>query len=66
MTTASTLLNTAEAAQRLRASLPTLARWRGTGKGPVYIKRGGQVFYEETAINAYLTENVRQSTRDSE
>jgi predicted site-specific integrase-resolvase len=60
------LLTPAETAARLRASLPTLARWRCDGSGPKYLKRGGRVFYRENDLAAYEGDNLRTKTRDSE
>ncbi|MCB5201677.1 helix-turn-helix domain-containing protein [Neorhizobium sp. T786] len=59
------LFTPAEVADRLRASLPTLARWRGEGTGPAYIKRRGRVFYREDDLAAYVSDNLRTKTRDS-
>lgn len=60
------LLTPAETATRLRASLPTLARWRCEGTGPKYLKRGGRVFYRDSELTEYEDGNMRTKTRDSE
>lgn len=58
------LLTTAEAAKRMRASVPSLARWRGDGTGPRYIKRRGRILYRESDIRAFEEENERVKTRE--
>ncbi|MCW1412161.1 helix-turn-helix domain-containing protein [Rhizobium sp. 1AS11] len=64
MTEANTMNYTApEVAGRLRVSEVTLARWRSTNKGPVYIKSGGRVLYRETDLKAYEAGNLMKGTR---
>lgn len=58
------LLTTIEAAQYLRLSPRTLERYRVTGEGPVYMKLGRRVFYEEQALDAWLELRRRRSTSD--
>lgn len=60
----SELMTTEEAATRLRASVGTLARWRGEGSGPPYVKLGGRVFYREPDIAVYIDAAVRTKTRE--
>ncbi|WFR97449.1 helix-turn-helix domain-containing protein [Rhizobium tumorigenes] len=60
------MLTTDEVAARLRASLPTLARWRGEGEGPAYVKRRGRVLYREEDLIAYESSHGRTKTRDAE
>lgn len=52
-----------EAAERLRTSVPSLARWRGLGTGPVYVKRGGRIFYEPADLEAFINASKRDKTR---
>ncbi|PYE31214.1 helix-turn-helix protein [Rhizobium sp. PP-WC-1G-195] len=60
---AKALLTTPEAAACLRASLPTLARWRHDKIGPIHIKRGGHVFYTVGALRDYIEASARKGTR---
>ncbi|WP_062114028.1 helix-turn-helix transcriptional regulator [Aureimonas sp. AU40] len=60
------LLTTQEAAERLRLSVPTLARWRVQGSGPVYIKRGARVFYRPTDLDNFIQASARSQTRGEE
>ena len=48
------LLNTTEAAQRLRLNLQTLNRWRRQGTGPAYLRVGKKVMYQADQITAWL------------
>lgn len=64
MTTIS-LVNEKEAAKYLTVSLPTIRRWRGIGKGPVYKKIGPKTIRYAMAdlerfVNVHTTES-RQS-----
>ncbi|RFB95771.1 hypothetical protein B5K11_11695 [Rhizobium leguminosarum bv. trifolii] len=52
-----------EAADRLRVSEITLARWRCTKRGPLYIKSGGRVLYREADLLEYENKNARKGTR---
>jgi predicted DNA-binding transcriptional regulator AlpA len=47
----------------LGVSLPTLARWRGQGIGPAFIKIGHKVGYLDTDIEAWLESQRRTFTR---
>lgn len=64
----SPLLNTEEAADFLRLSVPTMERLRGTGQGPPFIKLGpgkrSRVVYLKTDLEAFLTRRRRVSTSD--
>lgn len=53
---ASTLLNERATAALLGLTEATLRRWRWAGKGPNWLKIGGAVRYEASAIAAYLEE----------
>lgn len=46
-------LNQFELARRWPISARTLERWRWARKGPPFIKLGGRVVYELSAIEAY-------------
>jgi hypothetical protein len=46
-------LNQAELSRRWKISPRTLERWRWLKKGPTYLKIGGRVVYELSAIEAY-------------
>lgn len=64
MTDGKTYLVTEEAAEYLRSSVSTLARWRTLGTGPEYVKRQGRVLYRLDRLEAYLDANTRNATRD--
>jgi hypothetical protein len=53
-----------ETAVRLKVSESFLAKKRVTGGGPKFIKVGRLVRYPETAINEYLSAQLRNSTSD--
>lgn len=53
----SALLNTVEAAQRLRLNPQTLNRWRRKGTGPAYIRVGKKVMYPDEQIQVWLQEH---------
>jgi hypothetical protein len=40
----------------------TLAKWRVYGTGPVFVKIGKRVFYEESALDAFIDQGRRTST----
>ncbi|MGD9714342.1 MAG: helix-turn-helix transcriptional regulator [Thermomicrobiales bacterium] len=46
-------LNQYELAKRWTVSQRTLERWRWARKGPAYLKIGGRVAYELTAVEAF-------------
>jgi len=58
------LLNTLEAAEKLRLSKGTLEVWRHLGRGPKYLKIGRRVYYSITDLNAYV-ESSKVDTVDS-
>lgn len=60
----SPLLTPKEAAERLRASTPTLARWRGNGSGPLYINRNGRIFYRSSDLDEFERQKVRTKVRE--
>jgi len=56
---------TKETAVRLKVSESFLAKKRVSGGGPKYIKVGRVVRYPETAVNEYLSAQLRTSTSDT-
>jgi hypothetical protein len=59
------LLDTDQAAEKLRIKRQTLETWRMTGDGPVYLKLGRRVFYRLSALEAWIAKNARQSTSEA-
>ena len=64
MTDEQVLFTTIEAARYLRLSPSTLKRYRVTGEGPVYSRRGGRVRYRREHLDAWVAEGERVSTVD--
>lgn len=60
---ADTLMMAPEAAAYLSISEVTLARWRSTKRGPLFIKAGGRVLYRVSALLDYVAKNERKGTR---
>jgi len=58
------LLKEHEAAAFLAVEVATLRRWRWAGKGPSFLKIGGAVRYELTALEAFIEASRRRSTSD--
>ncbi len=58
------LMTRPEAAEYLRLSHKTLARWAWAGKGPPFIKIGGAVRYDPTDLTAFIEAGRRTSTSD--
>lgn len=59
------LLTTAEAARFLRIQPQTLRRWRCEGRGPRFIKLGGnRCLYRRSDVNEFLSERLFDSTDD--
>jgi predicted DNA-binding transcriptional regulator AlpA len=56
------LLGSAEAAEMLGVSVPTLAGWRHTGFGPLHLKVGRLVKYLETDLRDWLRTRARTGT----
>lgn len=52
------MLTTREAAIALHVKPATLKQWRWSGRGPGYVKRGRQVFYEVEEIHRWLEEHT--------
>lgn len=57
-------LTAKEAAERLRNSTVTLARWRTKGGGPPFKKVGGKVLYALTDLEAFEAAATRTKTRE--
>jgi excisionase family DNA binding protein len=58
----SQLLTTKEAAEFLRLKPHTLENMRSQGKGPIFLKLGGRVFYHRADLKAWLKEARRRSS----
>lgn len=63
MNQANQFLTAKEAAERLRNSVVTLARWRTKGEGPPFHKVGGKVLYSTAALEAFESGAERTKTR---
>jgi excisionase family DNA binding protein len=59
----SQLLTTKEAAEELRLKPHTLENMRSDGKGPIFMKLGGRVFYHRADLKTWLRESRRRSSR---
>ena len=53
------LLTQAALARRWKVSPRTLERWRWLGRGPQYMKVGGQVRYRSADVEAYEAAQLR-------
>lgn len=58
------LLSEKELADLLPVGLKCLRNWRLTGKGPVFIKLGRRVAYDEQTVKDWLAANTMLSTSD--
>jgi excisionase family DNA binding protein len=56
------IMTTAEAADYLRLSKPTLERARVSGDGPLYCKLGGSVRYRRADLETWLQSRLTAST----
>jgi excisionase family DNA binding protein len=54
----SQLLTTAEAATYMRLKPQTLAKWRSHGKGPDFVRMGGNVYYRLTELDQYIEAGI--------
>jgi hypothetical protein len=45
-------------------SRSTLAKWRHFGKGPQFLRIGSRIAYRRSALDAWLAQQERRSTRD--
>lgn len=61
------LLDTPACAARLGVSLPTLARWRRLGTGPLFLKRSGVVYYRHVDVKTFegQRDRLRSTTSDA-
>jgi hypothetical protein len=60
------LLPPRDAGRRLGGTAEqTLAKWRVYGTGPEFVKIGKRVFYEESALDAFIAERRRRSTSEA-
>jgi len=57
-------LRPSEAAQFLQLSTSTLAKYRLTGRGPVYRKHGRSVVYDQLELENWSSSCTRTSTSD--
>jgi hypothetical protein len=53
----------AEVAKRWRLSPRTLERWRSEGRGPAWLKIGGQVRYRASDLAAWEDTQLRRPAR---
>ncbi len=60
-----TLLDTTQAADKLRLARRTLEKWRVEGKGPEYRKHGALVYYEERALDKWSEDQTKRNTSDA-
>ena len=58
------LLNTEQAAKRLRISPRTLEKFRVKGAGPKFFKIGRLVFYSDETLEEWTRSRLRNSTSD--
>ena len=59
------LLPPPAASDYLGIAVPTLACWRHYGRGPNYFKVGSRIFYEQSALDAWLDSRRRSSTSEA-
>ena len=59
------LLKEREAAALLSVEVPTLRRWRWSGRGPVFFKIGSCVRYRRADLEAFIEAGRRQFTYES-
>ena len=52
------LLDTAEAAVYLRLAKQTLAKWRSQGRGPSFVRLGGNVYYRHAELDQFIDASV--------
>lgn len=58
------LLLPIEAADELRCSPRTLARWRAEGTGPRYSKVGSRILYPRIAVDEWINKTLVQPVRE--
>ena len=59
-------LRTPEAADYCGLTKSTFDKYRITGEGPVFVKRGRAVIYDLTDLDNWMEEGKRRSTSQSE
>jgi len=52
------LMTTKEAAEYLRLSAQTLAKWRCYKRGPRFVRLGSAVYYRQIELDEYITLNT--------
>jgi hypothetical protein len=57
------LLSDVAAAKIVHQKRSTLATWRATGKGPVFIKLGRRVFYSRADLDAWIATQRREPAK---
>lgn len=62
----SVLLTPEHAAARLGVAKQSLAKWRVSGIGPVFVKVGSRVFYRQQDLDAWVETRLRRSTSEYE
>lgn len=60
------LLTPEHAATRLGVAKQSLAKWRVSGTGPVFVKVGSRVFYRPQDLDAWVETRLRRSTSEYE
>lgn len=58
----SEIFTTSEAATYTKMAVPTLERFRLTGKGPLFAKLGGSVRYRRCDLDAWIVSRLVRST----
>ena len=58
------LLTPDQAAQMLKVTAGTLAKWRLSGAGPAFVKMGSRVFYHRGDLTAFISGRRRFSTSE--
>lgn len=56
------ILTPCELAKRWKMQAKTLSQWRWSGKGPKYIKMGGNIRYKLGDVEEFEMQNERHST----
>lgn len=62
--TTQVLLRESDVAEMLDVQPVTLEKWRGTSRGPAYVRVGRLVRYRRDDVDAWIAEN-RVATRES-
>ena len=58
-------LNTNQAAEHTGLSPSTLAKYRMTGAGPIFVRRGNRVLYPLHRLDFWMAAGERRSTCDA-